>query len=138
MMGNNTVNDGEWELTRFCNLKNTIVAGAASKLLKYFILNYSPESIVSFASHDISNGSLYNTLGFIKENEFPGSYWYISYDMIRYHRYTFRKSELVKKGYDKDKSESEIMNDLKYYRIYDSGQSKYILKLKKDLNWDPF
>jgi hypothetical protein len=51
--------------------------------------------------------------------------------LIRYHRYTFRKSELVKKGYDKNKSEFEIMDDLKYYRIYDSGQSKYMLIIKK-------
>ena len=134
MIGNNKINDGEWELTRFCNLKNTIVIGAAGKLLKYFISNYNPTSVVSFASHDISNGSLYELLGFNKESEFPGSYWYIDQNMIRYHRYTFRKSELIKKGYDKDKSEFEIMDELKYLRIYDSGQSKYILKLKKDLN----
>ena len=134
MMGNKKISDNEWELTRFCNLKNTQVIGGADKLLKHFIQKYNPSSIVSFASHDISNGNLYKVLGFDKESEIYSSYWYIdSNTLLRYHRYTFRKSELIKKGYDKNLSEFQIMDQLKYYRIYDSGQSKYVLKLKKDL-----
>lgn len=27
-----------------------------------------------------------------------------------------------------------VMYNLKYHRIYDSGQSKYIMQIKKDLN----
>ena len=133
MMGNSMCNDGEWELVRFCNKLNTQVIGSASRLLSYFIKKYNPNSIVSFASHDISNGNLYKTLGFDKISEYEGSYWYIDSNMLRYHRYTFRKSELIKKGYDPNKSEFQIMDELKYLRIYDSGQSKYILQIKKDL-----
>ena len=135
MMGNREISEGEWELTRFCNLKNMQVIGGADKLLKHFIKQHNPQSVVSFASHDISNGNLYEVLGFKKQSETCGSYWYIDQTtMIRYHRYTFRKSELIKLGYDKDKSEFEIMNNLKYHRIYDSGQSKYIMQIKKDPN----
>ena len=133
MVGNKQVSDNEWELTRFCNLKQYQVNGGASKLLKCFVNEYKPNTIVSFASHDISNGSLYEVLGFTKETETSGSYWYVDYNMIRFHRYTFRKSELVKKGYDANESEFEIMDRLKYYRIYDSGQSKYILTVKGSL-----
>ena len=130
MIGNKIKDDSEWELTRFCTELNTIVIGGASKLLKYFIKIYKPTNIVSYASHDISNGSLYETLGFECVSEFNNSYWYIDKKtFIRYHRYVFRKSELVKKGFDKNLSEFEIMNRLPYYRIFDSGQSKYVLKL---------
>ena len=128
MMGKYKYED-VWELTRFCNTLNTSVVGAAGKLLKHFIKNINPTTIESFASHDISNGNLYNTLGFKKETETNGSYWYIDKCKIRYHRFTFCKSKLIKMGYDKDKSEFEIMDGLGYIRIYDSGQTKYTLYL---------
>ena len=133
MMGNKNKCDNEWELTRFCNKINLQVIGGASKLLKCFINEYKPEKIISFASHDISNGSIYKILGFNKEKDEQGSYWYIdNKTLIRYHRYCFRKSELVKKGYDKNMSEFEIMNNLPYTRIYDSGQDKYTWYNKKE------
>ena len=62
----NKTND-VWELTRFCSLLNTHVIGAAGKLLKYFVKKYEPTTIQSFASNDISNGGLYDKLGFNKE-----------------------------------------------------------------------
>ena len=130
MIGNNEIKDGEWELTRLCSKLGCQVIGGASKLLTHFIKETPVSEIVSFASHDISNGKLYETLGFDKVSSTSGSYWYIDTNMIRHHRYTFRKSELIRKGYDSTKSEFEIMDNLKYLRIYDSGQSKYILKLK--------
>ena len=128
MMGKNEDKE-DWELLRFCNKLNTQVIGGAGKLLNHFIKNYNPLQIISFASHDISNGGLYEKLGFELENSSYGSYWYIdNKTMIRYHRYCFRKSELIKKGYDENLSEFQIMDNLNYFRIYDSGQSKYILK----------
>ena len=130
MMGNGNTEDGQWELTRLCSRLGVQVIGAASKLLKHFISEYDVSEIVSFASHDISNGSVYETLGFDKVSDTQGSYWYIDTNMVRYHRYTFRKSELIRKGYDKNMSEFDIMDNLKYLRIYDSGQSKYVLKTK--------
>lgn len=69
-------NNKEWELTRFCTKLNTQIMGGSSKLLKYFINNYNPTTITSFASNDISNGGLYTTLGFKKE-DVTSSYWYV-------------------------------------------------------------
>ena len=126
---NGTSSDDVYELYRYCNKMGVQVVGGASKLFKYFINNYNPTSIISFASNDISNGSLYDILGFdkISENE---SYWYIDKNYNRYHRYRFRKSELVKMGYDKSKTETEIMREIGYWRIYDSGQTKFLWKVK--------
>lgn len=125
-------NNGGVELIRFCNKLNTTVVGGASKLLKYYITHYHPQRIVSFSSNDISNGNLYKTLGFITDNESVG-YWYISPDMKRYHRSSFTKDQLIKKGLaPTDKStwtEGQIMAKLPYLKIYDSGAMRWILEL---------
>ena len=33
-------------------------------------------------------------------------------------------------GYDKSKTETEIMREIGYWRIYDSGQTKFLWKVK--------
>lgn len=122
----------EYDLIRFCNKLNWNVVGGASRLLKYFIRNYHPKSIYSFSSHDISNGNLYAKLGFTKcgSNQ---SYWYIDLkDMKRYHRSSFTKDSIVKRGWKCSKdgwTESEVMKEHGYCQIYDSGQTKWVLDL---------
>jgi len=44
----------------------------------------------------------------------------------------FRKDVLVKGGYDKDKTEHEIMLEREIYRIYDCGCGVYQYTLKKE------
>lgn len=130
MMGHSESNDDKWELTRFCNRMGWQVVGGASKLLHHFIRKYNPKHIISYSSHDISNGSLYDKLGFIKTNTTKSSYWYVhSRTMKRYHRFNFRKSKLVKMGYDPNMTEDQIMSMLDYWKIYDSGQDcwEYII-----------
>ena len=130
-----SVNDksksNQYELYRFCNKLNTQVIGGASKLLSYFIQYYNPSKIISFASNDISDGKLYEILGFVKISD-SSSYWYIDPKTLkRYHRYKFRKSELIKLGYDKNLTEKQIMDSLKYLRIFDCGQTKFLLNIKE-------
>ena len=45
--------------------------------------------------------------------------------MKRYHRYNFRKSELIKLGYNTQLTESQITADMGLYKIYDTGQTKW-------------
>ena len=59
----------KYELIRFCNKINTNVIGGASKLFKYFIKNYNPNEIISYADKRWSNGMLYNILNFELYNE---------------------------------------------------------------------
>ena len=122
-----------YELVRFCNILNTNIVGGASKLLKEFIRQYSPKYIISYSSNDISFGNLYNTLGF-ESGEVSTSYWYIEPEtMHRYHRTSFSRSGIAEKfGYDiKDMSWSEhnVMDELRYIRIYDAGTTRWILSL---------
>lgn len=125
-----------WELIRFCNVLNTNVVGAASRLLKYFIKHHEVTSIYSYASCDISQGNLYRLLGFESTQKITESYWYIDpRTHKRYHRSSFTKDAIVKKGMRKDKNgwtESEVMREFKYIKIYDSGQTKWTLNIKRN------
>lgn len=114
----------EWELTRFCNIKNTIVIGGADKLMKYFLKNYKPKKIISYSDIRLFGGGLYKKLGFNLISTSKPNYWYIIGDM-RVHRFNYRKSMLVKQGYDENKTEREIMLDRKIYRIYDCGNIRW-------------
>lgn len=118
----------EWELYRYCCKGGMCIIGGFSKLLKHFIQAYHPKSIITFSANDISEGNVYIKNGFKKIKETIG-YWYIDKkNLVRYHRYSFTKQSLVKRGFDCNKSESEIMKKIGFYKIYDSGQSKWILE----------
>jgi len=114
----------QYELLRFCNKLNTNVIGGADKLLKHFIKIYQPVEIISYADRRWSIGKLYDKLGFIRSHETDPNYWYVIKDK-RKHRFGFRKSILVKEGFDNNKSEKEIMEERGIRRIYDCGVITY-------------
>ena len=119
--------EGSYELLRFCNKLNTSVVGGANKLFKYFVNQIKPKKIISYAdrSWTMNNGkSLYDNLGFKIIGVSKPNYYYII-NKIRMNRFGFRKDKLVKEGYDKNKTELQIMTERKIYRIYDSGCLKY-------------
>lgn len=115
-----------YELSRFANLNNTTVIGGASKLLNYFIKNYNPTQIISYADRRWSDGGLYEKLGFTLSHINKPTYWYII-GKQRKHRLSFRKQLLIKEGFDKTLTERQIMQSKKIYRIYDCGTKTYIL-----------
>ena len=129
-MGKKSTNEGEFELLRFCNKLNTNVLGGASKLFKYFKENYKPKEITTYADRSHSNGSLYKQLGFNFIGKTQPNYYYII-DGIRNHRFNYRKDKLVKEGFDSNKTEHEIMIDRNIFRIYDSGNLKFILETQR-------
>lgn len=116
--------EDEWELTRFSNILNTNVIGASSRLFKHFLKTYNPNKVVSYSDIRIFKGGMYEKLGFSKKSQSKPNYWYVI-NGIRYHRFNFRKSILVKEGFDVNKTEKEIMFDRKIYRIYDCGNIRW-------------
>jgi len=116
-----------YELLRFCNKLNTNVIGGASKLFKYFIKNYKPIEIITYADRSFSKGDLYYKLGFNFVHKTKPNYYYIL-NKTRKNRFNFRKDVLIKEGYDPKKTEHKIMLERKIYRIYDSGQLKFVWK----------
>jgi hypothetical protein len=114
--------DGEWNLSRFCNKLDTNVVGGASKLLKYFIKNWIPNRIVSYADKDWSNGGLYLNIGFKLLYETDTDYKYIINDK-RIHKSRFRKSNLKT-----DLSENNYMSNIP--KVWDCGKMKFELLLR--------
>lgn len=122
-----TNNKKEYELIRFCNKLNTNVIGSASKLFNYFLKSSNVSEIVSYSDISLFNGELYKRLNFINvSTSKPNYFWVI--DGIRKHRYNFSKRKLVSKGYDINKTEVEIMNDRGYWRVFSTGQERWIYK----------
>jgi hypothetical protein len=122
-----THKEGSWELLRFCNKLNTSVVGGASKLLKYFTGNFEYNEIISYADLRWSNGNLYDKLGFQETHKSVPNYFYVKRGM-REPRFKYRKDILVSEGFDKNKTEKQIMKERGYNRIYDCGAIKYTLK----------
>ncbi len=114
----------QYELLRFCNKLNTSVVGGADKLLKHFIKTQQPKKIISYADRRWSQGGLYDKLGFDNTHNSSPNYWYVINNKRKY-RFGFRKSILIKQGYDLNKTEHQIMLDRKIYRIYDCGTMVY-------------
>ncbi len=126
----NKPKENEYELSRFCSRHDVLVVGGASKLLKYFIDNYNPNYIFSYADRRWSNGELYYKLGFELVGETPPNYWYVLRNR-RFHRFGFRKSELPKRleTFDPNLTEYQNMLNNGYDRIWDCGSLKFKLKL---------
>jgi hypothetical protein len=123
-MGTKSLSD-TYELLRFCNKLNTSVIGGASRLFKYFTNNYNPSEIITYADRFFSQGNLYKQLEFEFVHKTIPNYYYII-NKSRKNRFNFRKDVLIKQGFDPNKTEKEIMIERKIYRIYDSGQLKFV------------
>ena len=120
-----------WSITRACYLLNSQITGGYKKLLEYFIIKYKPKFLSAFSSNDINDKAIWEDLNFEKTSSQTPSLWYISKkNWRRYGWSSFTKSRLKKLGYNiTNKTVEEIMKTLPFWRIYDSGQTKYTLNL---------
>ena len=112
--------EGSYELVRFCNKINTNVVGGAGKLFSHFVKGHNPSEIVSYSDKRWATGKLYTILGFENVHDSRPNYFYVN-NLTRENRFKYRKSVLVNEGYDKDKTEHQIMFERGIYRIYDCG-----------------
>jgi len=60
----------------FCSKMRLQIQGGASRLLKHFEVDNSPESLVSYANRRWSTGELYERLGFDFLRNSPPNYFY--------------------------------------------------------------
>ena len=121
----------KWELTRFATDINKHCIGVGGKLFKYFVKNYNPTEVKSFADRRWTldkNNNLYVKLGFYVDNILKPDYHYVVGNQ-RLHKFGFRKKILLKKypnsGLTEDMTEHEICQKLGFQRIYDCGLIKY-------------
>ena len=124
----------DYELIRFCSKCNYSVRYAASKLLHYF-REIHKGSIISYANQRWSDGSLYEKIGFEKLlNKVEPSYFYFNMrDKVLYSRTSCQKHLLKKcfSNFDDSLTESEIMFNNGFYKIYDCGSLTYFIKHKQ-------
>ena len=114
------------EITRFANDFKTY-PGLFSKYLSYIQKNVNVRKIVTFADLRISYGDLYNKTGFDQEEVLGPTYYYTDYTEV-YHKFNFRKKQIEKKFNVnvENKTEKELMEELGYDRIWDSGKIKFV------------
>jgi len=118
------------ELLRFCNVKNFQVVGGASKLLKHFERIHNPNSIVSYAKRDWSQGNLYKRLGFEFVSYTEPSKFYLK-NSKKYCRQKFQKHKLEKCKEDgllenlDGLTAEEILLNNNYRIFFDSGNIKF-------------
>lgn len=126
----------KWELTRFASDISIRCIGVAGKLFSFFIKTYNPNEVKSFADRRWTSPikNLYTEIGFKLEKKLAPDYRYYSRKTkhIRYHKFGFRKKILHKKyGLPLTMTETEMVKELGYSKIWDCGLLKYIWKAKK-------
>lgn len=123
----------KWELTRFATDITKHCVGVGGKLFKYFIKNYSPTEVKSFADRRWTldkNNNLYTKLGFKLDKILKPDYKYVIENINkRFHKFNFRKKILHNKyGLPLTMTETEMCNQIKAHKIWDCGLYKYIWK----------
>jgi very-short-patch-repair endonuclease len=128
-LGSKSSNKDEYEMYRFCTGDASVI-GIGGKLLSYFIKTYNPKKIISYADRRWSGkNSFYEKIQFKLDSITRPNYWYFNLKdpYVLYHRFGFRKSELIKKleRYDPNLTEWQNMQLNGYDRIWDCGNFKY-------------
>lgn len=111
MTFNDDNDNDKWKLIRFCNLINTNVIDAESKLFKNFLNNMKPNSILSHSDLRYFNDNTFNKIGFMKINQSKPDYLY------------FHKKEYELHNKTKFKKRDTKNND--FLKIYNCGNNLY-------------
>lgn len=124
----------QFELLRFANLINTTVIGGFSKLITYFFkINNDINEITTYADIRWSGmdykSTVYYKNGFIFQGQSEPNYFYLNKKnyLRRINRLNFTKQKLIKSGFDKNKTEFQIMVENGFDRIWNCGNLKFKL-----------
>jgi len=122
----------QWELIRLCSLQNTTVIGGAQKVFAHFVRQRDPDSVISYADLQWSDGSVYSQMGFSHSHNGQPGYWYTKDYSTIWHRSKFQKKQLSKllENFDPNLSEWQNMQNNKWDRYWDSGNSVWHWKKK--------
>lgn len=135
---NGGINRISWDLTRFATSPYYIYSGVGGKMFSYFIKNYKPDSVISFADQrwGILPTNMYTKIGFKKDRDTDPSYMYFNSNEKAphlFHKLVFTKKRLLdrygeKYGFTQNMTETEMAKALGYDRIWDCGLIKYVWK----------
>ena len=119
-----------YELVRFANYQNFVVNGGIGKLVAHFVAEQNPDDIMSYADADWSSGKSYEKLGFQFIEYTEPQKFYL--DLKTYQRYYPKKipQELLLEFAQQSLSLDDFLETRNIFTIYNSGNKKYLLKLK--------
>lgn len=122
----------EWELLRFCSIKNTQIIGGASRLFKQFVNLMKPTNVISYADRNLSSGKMYSSLGFDFDGYTSPCFWVTNDYKMFYHRVKFQKHKLDKilNSFDSNQSAWVNLKNNGYDRIWDTGTTKWVWNYK--------
>ena len=122
-----------WDLNRFATNIKYRCPGVANKIFTYFIKKYNPSKIISFADRRWTmkpDDNLYIKLNFKIESFGKPDYRYYNEKIDKYkriHKMNFNKQKLNRKyGFPIKMTETEMVKELGYDRIWDCGLIKYV------------
>ena len=118
----------DFELIRFANQLGYNVMGGFSKLLSHFGKNHSG-SIQTFCDLRLFSGNVYESCGFSFSHYSDPGYVYYKRGMIKSRMY-FQKHKLenIFENFDPNLTEEENLLRNGWVRVYDCGNSVYVLK----------
>lgn len=125
--GHRKADSDDWELSRFCNLRDTTVVGGASKLFKHFVSNYEFGKLVSFSDIAHTSGKLYQILGFTQISISAPSYVWVHLKTDAYYKRTACMKSKLRKLFNDPTididhlTEKQIMEAHGYAQVFDSG-----------------
>ena len=118
----------DFEIVRLCWRDDVIVTGGTEKLFKHFIKVYKPSSVLTYADISKFTGNVYTRIGFKPASNSitkPNYVWVSNHNEEVLPRYKTQKKKLLKMRLGtEDQTEDEIMSNLGYMKVYDSGNIK--------------
>ena len=121
--------DKLFEIGRLATKTGYTVIGGTKRLFKHLLSLVDFEIIISYNNMDKFTGDTYESLGMKYKNTSIPYGWIRNTEYLP--RYQTQKSKLIRQGYDKNLSESEIMRNEGFEKIYFTGVSKFVLKKEK-------
>lgn len=125
-----TENYRSFECIRFCSKKQHVVVGGLSKLLKAFILDFSPNDIMTYIDLDWSDGRKFERTGFSKVSILgPQTFWV---NKETNQRISVKEYEDLLKGRDDLLSSENIVankaanHPTEYYQVANLGSIKMV------------
>ena len=111
----------DFELSRMVMDSGYRVHGVWTKVVRYFIREFAPSSIVSFSDNRLFTGGVYAAIGFKADGDVKPDYYWVKGDN-RYHKSGLRKP-VGYAGTERDLRESEG-----YKKIWDLGKKRWVME----------
>lgn len=124
----------EAELIRLCTKSGYKIIGGANKLFNHYLKECKPKSVVSYCDLAKFTGKVYEQLGMLNTGITKPGYVYVHTNTFQtLTRLNCMKHKLIEQGLGtEDQTESEIMHNRGYLKVYNCGNVRYVYESKED------